>query len=71
MAEVTIKIKDLDNGKVSVQAEPNFMTMAMMDESGHGLTAAHGYALAMLREVRKISKSNESNILVQIPRLGK
>lgn len=69
MAECIIRIKDLPGGKVSIEATPNFETMMKIDESGYGLTAAHGYALRLLNEARKTSKSQDPTNRILIPGL--
>jgi hypothetical protein len=70
MAKVTITIEDTFDGKVKVISNPNFETMAKMDLSGDNLTAAHGYALLALNEIRKESKKREPT-LIKIPGLGR
>lgn len=71
MAKVTITVEDMPNGRVSIKAEPNFETMMKLDISGHTLQPAHGLAIAMLNEARRISKSNDPTNLIKIPRLGR
>lgn len=71
MAKIVISIEDSDNGKVRVVSDPSFEKMAMMDNSGHGMTAAHGYALACINVIRTISKRSEDANVVSIPRIGK
>lgn len=69
MAKVTITVEDLDNGKVKITAEPNFMTIMKIDISGNHLTPAHGYALRMMNEAMRVSKENNPENLIQIPRV--
>jgi hypothetical protein len=71
VAEITITIKDLPNGGVEVKANPSFETMAMMVESGHELTSAHGYTMSCLNVIRELSRKKEDGMIVKIPRLGK
>lgn len=70
MAKITITIED-EGENVKIVADPTFETMAMMTQSGHILTAAHGYALAMINRVRQISKSKEPKNLIYIPKIGR
>lgn len=62
MAKVTIVLEDIGNGKVRCEATPNFSTMIKIDQSGAGLTAAQGYALFALNEIRKESKKNTGGV---------
>ena len=71
MAKVVIEIEDMPGNRVSVKATPNFETICKMDLSGHTLTSAHGYAVAMLNTARQISKSNDPKNVILIPRVGK
>lgn len=70
MAKVVIEIEDLPNGNVKITASPNFETMIKMDVSGHRLTAAHGYGIAMLNHARQESKK-AGPIRAGMPRLLK
>jgi len=70
MARVIITIEDLPDGKVKVEANPNFMTMMQMKESGHEWTSAQGYALRMLNEAGKVSKGQSQNKII-VPRIGR
>lgn len=68
MAKITITIEDLFGGGVTSEADPSGEEMAAMVRSGHGLTAAHGYALAamnLLVELSRRSKEN-SKLLVSV-----
>jgi len=69
MAEITIKIKDIPDGKVEVVATPGFETMMKMHTSGEDLTSAHGYALYALRCIKEEAKRKTST-MIHIPRLG-
>lgn len=70
MAEITIKITDLPNNKVSIQATPSYADMAQMINSGTEGTGAHGYAMRMLRAAKELSMSPEPTIPILIPRIG-
>lgn len=70
VSECIIRIKNLPGGKVSIEATPNFETMMKMDESGYGLTAAHGYALSALNHMRSVSKSNDPTNRLILPSIG-
>jgi hypothetical protein len=69
MAKVTFTIEDIEGGKVRIEATPNFQTIAMMAKSGHELTAAHGYALRMIRAVNEAAKESGSMKII-LPREG-
>lgn len=69
MAKLTITIEDISNGRVSIKCDPNFQQMMKMNESGFGLTAAHGYALLALNEIQKESKKRDPKNIIQVPRL--
>lgn len=69
MAEITIVVKDIEGGKVSIRATPSFEMIMKMDISGNKLTPAHGYAVALLNKAREISKSNDPRQIIQVPRL--
>lgn len=69
MAKIVITVEDKLDGNVEIKCEPTFETMAMMINSGHKSTPAHGYALAMIHTARDVSKANKIPIL--IPRLGR
>lgn len=68
---ITITIKNLPNGQVEIQSNPSFALMAQMVESGHDLTSAHGYAMAVLNVIREIGKQKDQSTLVKIPRISK
>lgn len=70
MAKITISIEDIDGGKVRIVSTPSFETVAKMINSGESVSDAHGYALAMLRRAREISKE-KGPIKILIPRLGR
>lgn len=69
MAKVSITIEDKDNGKVSVICTPQMSELIGLEISGQGTTSAQGYAIAALNAIRKISKENQSKIMVGIPQL--
>lgn len=71
MARITITIEDTLDGHVTVRAEPNFETMMKMEDSGHKLTSAHGYALHALNQIRARSKEVGSQNRIMVPRLGR
>jgi hypothetical protein len=68
MAKAIITIEDLPNGKVKVETNPSFEVLMKMDESGNGLTCAHGYLFSVINHIQRISKQN-GPIIRQIPRL--
>lgn len=70
MAKITITVEDIPGSdKVKIVAEPNFMTIMKMDISGNQLTPAHGYALRMMNEALRLSKSSNPTNLIEIPRI--
>lgn len=69
MANITIKIEDIDGGKVRITSTPNFETMVKMEISGEKLTGAHGYAFSTLNHLWKLSKQKGPTIL-EIPKIG-
>lgn len=69
MAKVTITIEDRADGKVCIICDPTVETMIAMDISGQSMTAAHGYAIKALNEIRKESKNQSSFITAGIPQL--
>jgi hypothetical protein len=69
MAKITITVEDLPNGKVKIEAKPNYLEIMAKDISGNHLTAADGYALAMLNRAREVSRQNGPTNLVKIPRI--
>lgn len=70
MAVINIRIED-DGHSVKVTSDPTFETMAMMINSGHASTAAHGYALACINHITKVSKEMGSKNKILLPRIGK
>lgn len=70
MAKILIEIEDNADGSVSVKATPNMETFFKMVNSGHDMTAAHGYAFAALNKIRQVSKASEPN-KIYIPRIGR
>lgn len=71
MAKIVIEIEDIADGKVSVKATPNLETIFKMAESGHDLTAAHGYSFTALNAIRTESKKNDPQTKILIPRIGR
>lgn len=71
MAKIVITVEDITGSKVKIVSNPSFEQVAMMANSGEELTAAHGYALRMLRTAREVSKENKPKIDAFIPRVGK
>jgi hypothetical protein len=72
VAKVTFTIEDnLETGKVNVVSDPSFETMCKMDLSGEKLTAAHGYALFCINQLRKESQSRSPIIRANIPTIGR
>lgn len=75
MAKITITIEDNQvTGGVKVVSDPSFESMAKMDNSGEGLTSAHGYALTAINHIRKVAKENtrdRSSLKVNIPKIVK
>lgn len=70
MAKITITVEDMPNGTVKIVADPTVETMIAMEMSGQKMTAAHGYAVKALNEVRKSAQEQGSILKVPIPRLG-
>lgn len=68
MAKILIVIEDQPDGTVSCVSTPNFAEM-MRDGEGP-LTAAEGYALFALNQIRNESKQR-GNILLKLPKIGK
>lgn len=57
MAKITLTIEDTPQGTVKIVSDPSFETMMKMDISGsNSLTAAHGYAFALINKAREIGK---------------
>jgi len=71
MAKITITIEDLGDGNVKTVADPSFDQMMKMDQSGYGLTAAHGYAFRALNAILAESKRNDPNLKIWLPKVGK
>jgi hypothetical protein len=68
MAEVTIKIKDIPGGKVSVEISPNFETIMKMNLSGENLTSAQAYGVYAVRQIREEAKRATSTI-IHVPQI--
>lgn len=67
MAEVTIVVKDIPGGKVAYTTIPSPDELLAKHKSGHGLSAAEGYAICALNKIKEISEVNRpkpSNIWV-------
>jgi hypothetical protein len=73
MAEINIKIRDLDNGGVEMKCEPSFETIMKMLDSGtlENLTPAHGYLFACVNVIRELSKNKDENMIIKVPKLGR
>jgi hypothetical protein len=71
MAKITITIEDAPNGTVKVTSDPNMETVFKMIDSGHDLTAAHGYAFRALNQIRKDSQNTKEPSKILVPRLGR
>lgn len=56
MAEIVIRIKDIEGGKVACVATPNVAEMINLTQHAAGITPAQAYALAALRHIREISR---------------
>jgi hypothetical protein len=68
MGKCTITIEDLPGDKVKIVVDPSFETICKMEVSGHQLTSAQGYALALMNRAREIGKE-KGKIIAKIPRL--
>lgn len=69
-ARILIVLEDNEKGGVTIVANPSFEQMAQMINSGERGTSAHGYAMRMMNEARRMSKeAGPSKIL--IPRVGR
>lgn len=55
MAKITITIEDVGN-RVRVVCNPSFDAIAKIVVTGHGHTLAHGYAIAAVNRILKLSK---------------
>jgi len=69
MATVTITIHDLEDGKVAVEARPNFAEMMGLMDNGSGLSSGQAYALCALNAIRRESKSRDPHRIL-IPRIS-
>ena len=75
MADITITIKDLPDGKVEFKSDPNFSEIAKMAQSGHELTNAHGYAMFVMNRLyestqSKNAKQSKDSLIYTIPKVG-
>ncbi len=70
MAKIVITIEDNENGTVKFTMDPTFETMMKMQDSGHKLTSAHGYAISAANHVRSESRKARPTPIL-IPRIGK
>lgn len=68
MAKITITIEDTFDGKVKVVSDPTFMTMASMVNSGESMKSSHGYALAVIKRIRELSKE-QGSLIMPIPKV--
>lgn len=70
MAKISITVEDLDGGKVKIESNPTFETVAkMINSGGEDVTAAHGYAMAMINRAREVSKSNAPETTIWLPKV--
>lgn len=71
MAKITITFEDKPEGGVRVVSDPTFETMMKMNNSGHALTSAHGYALAAINKILELSKRQNAgnSLLINIPKV--
>jgi len=70
MARITITVEDAADGKVKIEANPTFETVAkMINSGGEDVTAAHGYAMAMINRAREVSKSNAPETTIWLPKV--
>lgn len=76
MAKITIVIEDQkQNGRdmVKTTITPTAETL-LKKIASHGpnsLTAAEAYAMAAVNRMRELSKSQESSIIIAVPRIGR
>ena len=71
MAKITITIEDQPLDMVKIESTQSFETMALMINSGHKdkMTAAHGYAAAMLNKAREVSKDGNP-LAITLPKVN-
>lgn len=53
---VTITVKDMPDGSVSIVCQPTFGTMQQMRERVGQLTSAQTYAISMMNRARELNK---------------
>lgn len=53
---VTITVKDMPDGSVSIVCAPSFGTLQQMRERVGQLTSAQTYAIAMMNRARELNK---------------
>jgi hypothetical protein len=73
MAKVTFTLEDMPNGTVKTVLTPSGETL-LSKVASHGaesLTAAEGYAMFLVNQLRVASKAQTSRIIVPMPRYGK
>lgn len=73
MAKVTFTIEDVpEKNSVKFTSHPSFEDMMKRLQSGHGLTAAMGYACFVMNQLREKSKeiSRESRPTLILPKLS-
>lgn len=69
MAKITLSFEDTD-GRVKVTSEPSFETMMKMNMSGESLTSAHGYALAAINHIKKLSHDKDQpSTIIKVPQV--
>jgi hypothetical protein len=73
MAEITITIKDNPDGSVSIKSDPNYAVMLKIEYNrlSEKLTPAHGYAIALINKALEISRQNNPNALIKLPKIIK
>lgn len=57
MAKITMTIKDVEDGKVSVVFDPTIMAILHMDENDH--KSSHGMAIKIANFIRKMDQEEK------------
>ena len=72
MAKVTITVEDKPNGHVKITVDPPVANlMQMVANRNVQLTAAEGYVLFAVRQMREESNNRKTQgLIVRIPRIG-
>lgn len=63
LSRVVITIEDLPDGRCAIAADPTWQTLRDKHASGHGLTAAEGYAFRAFRAVHEESRKEEKKLI--------